>query len=781
MSQTHEERLAAALADFLDRQAREENPSVDSFLLDHPDLAEELRPAIEAVTEIDLAVAAPAGGSQRPPMPERLSGHRIVAELGAGGMGRVYLAEDERLGRKVAIKTLGPRLASDPALRERFMQEARAMARLTHPDIVRIYSLGPADEPPHFVMEYLEGAPLTEAARRLSVERKAELLHRVVLAVAFLHDSHIIHRDLKPGNILVGFDLEPKLLDFGLAFDAGGAARSLTRPGQAVGTLDYSSPEQAGAEPLDERSDIYSLGVILYEILTGQLPMVREQDPILPRRVNPEVPGDLQNICMKALESKPADRYASAREMAADLERFLAGEPVLAAPAAYARLMAGKVGEHLEDLENWRRDRILSEAEYDGLRRGYDRLVEREDAWILEARRLTLQQVSLYLGGWLVVIGAALIVLFTYPGLRGVTGPLLAVSAAGPALWIGLRLWIRGQHRLALAFLLAFCLLLPVTLLAAMNECGLFTAASRGREDLELFSKLPDFRRTSNAQLWWAILVSLPVYCWLRRFTGSTVFTLVTATFAALWCFASLLRLGLIEWIDKDPGRPYFYLIPCALGFLAGGLLLERTRRSGDSRYLYPFFVALTYIALSGLAAYHEPYAKWLGSVAPWTRGQKEYLFIINAGLYFALQQVFEIPSSSQLRAVARAFRFVIPGHVMVPLLMLGLSASARWTEEPACDGRRVEARLFEILLPLVAGAFVFTSIPKQMKNYFASGLLFLAVGAVRLQQDLLKDRALWPAALIVAGLLVMLGAARYSPLKLRAVRMLRRSRSSYP
>ena len=400
--------------------------------------------------------------------------------------------------------------------------------------------------------------------------------------------------------------------------------------------------------------------------------------------------------------------------------------------------------------------------------------MEREDAWILEARRLTLQQVSLYLGGWLLVIGAALIVLFRYPAMNGVTGVLLAVAAAGPALWIGLRLWRRKQHRLALAFLLAFCLLLPVTLLAAMNEYDLFAAATRGREDLELFSKLPDFRRTSNAQLWWAILLSLPAYYWLRRFTGSTVFSLVIATFASLWCFASLLRLGAIEWLDKDPGRPYFYLIPCALGFLAAGVLLERARRSGDSRYLYPFFVVFTYVALSGLAAFHEPYAKWLAAVAPWTRGQKEYLFLINGCVYFVLQQIFEIPTSSQLRAVARAFRFVIPGHVMVPLLLLGLAASKRWTEQPGAADRRFEARLFEVLLPLVASAFVFASIPKQMKNFFASGLIFLAIGAVRLQQDLLKDRALWPTALIVAGLLIMLAAARYSPLKLRLARLMR-------
>ena len=199
----HEEELAAALAEFLDRQAREENPSIESFLREYPDLACELRPAIEAVAEIDSVVTLPPQVSL--PLPERLSGHRVLAELGYGGMGRVFLAEDEGLGRKVAIKTLSPRLAGDPVLRERFMQEARAMARLNHPGIVRIYSLGPADEPPHFVMEYLEGAPLTEAARAtLFRSGRRNSCTGFVLACRLPAREPRLHRDLKPANILVG-------------------------------------------------------------------------------------------------------------------------------------------------------------------------------------------------------------------------------------------------------------------------------------------------------------------------------------------------------------------------------------------------------------------------------------------------------------------------------------------------------------------------------------------------------------------------------------------------
>ena len=281
----------------------------------------ELAPELAALAEIDRAVEPSA------PLPERLSGHKIAGEIGHGGMGRVLLAVDEALGRTVAIKTLAERYAGDAALRTRFMAEARATAKLNHPNIVRIYSLGPAGEPPHFVMEYVEGAPLTRAAAPLTWEQRAGLMRKVALAVEFLHQRGILHRDLKPGNILVGADLEPKLVDFGLALDLGAPGR-LSRSGDVAGTPGYLSPEQAsGGLQLDARSDVFSLGAVLYELLTGQPPFqgdsvsellrrIREVDPALPRRIDPAIPRDLQNICLKALEKDPARRYSTAREMA---------------------------------------------------------------------------------------------------------------------------------------------------------------------------------------------------------------------------------------------------------------------------------------------------------------------------------------------------------------------------------------------------------------------------------------------------------------------------------
>ena len=759
MDGDREQSLADAFADLLDRRAARSTA--------HPP---ELAPELAALSEIDR-VLEPAA-----PLPDRLSGHKIIDQIGAGGMGRVLLAMDEALGRKVAIKTLAPRYAGDAGLRARFMDEARAMARLNHPHVARIYSLGSAEEPPHFVMEYLAGAPLTIAAARLDFRGKAELLAKVALATHFLHDQGIVHRDLKPANILVDADLEPKLLDFGLALDLSGEENSATLR-QVAGTPEYLSPEQAAGRPLDARSDVFSLGAILYELLTGAPPFrgdtvsdllrsIREDEPALPRRRAPGVPRDLQNICLKAIEKDPAARYASAREMAGDLHRFLAGEAVLAEPAAYARLIAGKVGQHLRDLESWRHDQIVSEAEYDGIRKRYERLIEREDAWIMEARRLTLPQVTLYLGAWVLAVGATFLTLFSYPALAGAPAIAAAWAAAIPSAWLGIRNWNRGNSRVAIAFLLAFCLVAPIAALATTQEVRIFTSVTRGQLRLELFHRLEFAKQATNAQLWWALLAALPVCWWLRRFTRAPVFSLMFATYAALLCLASLLRMGMLDWLDHDPGRFYFHLLPCALLFLIAGFTFERTRRPDDSRYFYPFAVAFTWAALSGVAAFHEPYAKWLNSAAPWTRGQVEYLFIVNAAIYFALDRLCRLQSSPQLRTVGHAFRFVIPGHVMTSLLLLGMDAQSR-----------AEARVFEWLLPAVACVFVFASIPRQMKNFFASGLLFFAIGVYRLQQQVFPGRAFWPIMLLAGGLALMLIAGNYAPLRVTLARSLKRIR----
>jgi serine/threonine protein kinase len=789
-STERERALAEALAAYLDQVSREETMDIEAFCKTCPGLENDLRPLLESLNEMD-GLALSAGSAPESyrgeKLPERLSGHKILGEIGAGGMGQVLLGFDERLNRKVAIKILGGLYRAEESVKTRFMHEARALAQISHPNIVHIFSLGPPDELPHFVMELVEGKSLLEAGRALTLTQEAELMRKVALAADFLHEHQIIHRDLKPTNILVSADLEPKILDFGLAQHLESDTRRVTRPWEIVGTPDYFSPEHTlpGAR-FDPRSDVFSLGTMLYELLTGSPPFhaetfgehvrrIREQEPTLPRRLNPKIPGDLQDVCLKALEKKPENRYASAREMADDLERFLAGEKVHAVPTAYSNLMSGKIERHLRELEGWREEEIVSEHEFDALRKDYGRLVEREDAWILNARRLSLPQVSLYLGAWILTVGAALLFLFQFVDLSGTLGVVVVAGVAALMADRGLRLWKSGQLRVGIAYLLAFCLLLPIALLVAFGAYHLFAQAAANPK-WELLGNISDtFKPTTNAQIWWAVMLSLPAYVWLRRFTKSSVFSLVFAVMAAWLWLVTLMRIGLFEWLGNDPGKFYFRLIPAALLFFVIALAVEWRQLPNDSRYFYPIAVFFTFAALSGLASDHKPYQEWLQAKLPWTRGQIEYLFIINAGIYFLLEVICERFSVSQMRAVGKAFRFVMPGHVLTSLFFLGLAATDRWKGQQNDLSMKREARVFEMLLPAAALVFVYGSIRKQMKNYFVVGMIFLAIGLVRLQEDIFEQKSRWPILLLILGSLLMVSATRYSAIKMALARMVRR------
>jgi serine/threonine protein kinase len=264
-------------------------------------------------------------------------------------MGAVFEAEQDRPRRTVALKVIKSTCAG-PALLNRFEQESQALARLHHPCIAQVYEAGTADSgtghQPYFAMEFIAGGhTLTEYAkqRSLTTEQRLHMMAEVCDGVHHAHQRGIIHRDLKPGNILVDEDGQPKILDFGVAriTDSDAHATRQTDVGQLVGTLAYMSPEQALADPLelDTRSDVYALGVILYEILAGKQPytlspkleetlrIIREQDPVPLTLVSRLFKGDIETIVAKALEKDKRRRYASAAELAADIRRYLKHEP----------------------------------------------------------------------------------------------------------------------------------------------------------------------------------------------------------------------------------------------------------------------------------------------------------------------------------------------------------------------------------------------------------------------------------------------------------------------
>jgi beta-lactam-binding protein with PASTA domain len=265
--------------------------------------------------------------------------YRIVRKLGAGGMANVYLAEDQELGRRVAIKILDDRHAADDSFIERFRREAKNAAGLSHPNIVSIYDRGEAEGTYYIAMEYLDGRSLKElivGRGPAPVKVAVDYARQILAAVGFAHRHGIVHRDIKPHNVLVGPEGRLKVTDFGIARSG---ASQMTEVGSIIGTAQYLSPEQARGAPVDQTSDLYSVGVVLYEMLTGQVPFTGDtpleiamkhlsEVPTPPSELRPEVPHDLDSVVLRALAKDPAERYQSADEMDADLARVAQGLPV---------------------------------------------------------------------------------------------------------------------------------------------------------------------------------------------------------------------------------------------------------------------------------------------------------------------------------------------------------------------------------------------------------------------------------------------------------------------
>ena len=412
MSPERDEHLAALIDRLAGEQRAGRAADIDAVAREHPDLADELRelwalaqfanlakrpppvaPAEQPVTIFQNGSPTPtfagdaAARANGAALPREFGDFELLEEIGRGGMGVVYRARQKSLDRVVALKMVREAHLATDADRERFRIEAHSAAQLKHPNIVTVYEVGMAGGQAYLCMEFVGGQTLAEKVRTggpLPPRDAAHLVAVIARAVDHAHASGILHRDLKPSNILLvasgrepldsdasggsrpPLAVTPKVSDFGLAKRIDNT-ESLTRTGAVVGTPGYMAPEQAaGRKDLTPAADVYALGAILYELLTGRPPfqaahpldtllLVLEQEPVPPRVLNPTVDRELEMICLKCLQKPPELRYPTAAALAADLEAYAAGQPVAAAPSGLRFFLARVFREthHADVLENW--------------------------------------------------------------------------------------------------------------------------------------------------------------------------------------------------------------------------------------------------------------------------------------------------------------------------------------------------------------------------------------------------------------------------------------------
>ncbi|HEV3023117.1 MAG TPA: serine/threonine-protein kinase, partial [Pirellulales bacterium] len=349
------------LAEYLDELQRGMPPNRDDLLRERPDLASALncldaleRLALPSTCDVAppdartfLSDADPTAGGFTAAPPSKFGDYELLGELGRGGMGVVFKARQTSLGRMVALKMiLASHLASAEQVR-RFAAEAKAAAGLRHSHIVRLLDSGEVGGQPFLAMDYIEGTNLAALTAHGPVDppTAARLIASLARAVDYLHRQGVIHRDLKPSNILLDADGQPYVTDFGLA-RLRDAQPGLTQSGVVAGTPSYMAPEQAaaGKSELTPLADVYSLGAVLYELLSGRPPFVGdspidiliqvlEREPTHPRQLNRAIPRSLATVCLKCLDKTPTNRYLSAGALADDLERYMQGELVEARSA----------------------------------------------------------------------------------------------------------------------------------------------------------------------------------------------------------------------------------------------------------------------------------------------------------------------------------------------------------------------------------------------------------------------------------------------------------------
>ena len=689
----------------------------------------------------------PSAGAGGPP--PALAGFRLERKLGEGSLGAVYAAHDEKLNRRVAIKVLHRR--ADAGLRRRVLDEARKAAALGDPAIVTIFSVLDEAEPPAIVMELVEGYPLDRFAAELSFEQKARLLREVARGLSAAHEHGFIHRDLKPDNVMVGPDLRPRILDFGLALsldEAGGPS------GGFEGTPLYASPEQVRGEPLTPASDVFSFGSLMFKVLTGRAPFAGETAgqtleaiattaPPFLREVAVGVPEDLQAICLACLAWNAADRPTAAA-VALELGRFLVGEPVRLRPKLYDDLLRRSISEYSGQARAWASQSIISRDEQDALEVVHRRLLADEDHWIVDARRITPLQTILSGATWLAVVATVLTVWMLRDDLAPVWRWLLPTYFTAMLLLAGHAARKAREPLAAATFLAGAALAIAPCTLALLAELHVFATPSPGVKQL--------FEGTfTNQQVLAASCTALAVSVfglWRLKMTG---FAWTTATLGAI---SYISWLFLFNWLDRKPEIKALWCLPL-VGLEPVALLLERR---GRVRWTLPFHLVALVTLVIGLdvIALNGPTLKMLGvDGARWPyfdpQRQEAFSIALNGLFFLGLMLLTERTASLDLRRASKWLEVLAIVHTLSALF-----ANAMQHRQDA------HSRLDVCLYLAAAGVFMVLAPFRSRWRLLVGGLAGCGLGSYLLVELGIVNRKSFIIGLGFAGLLIALGTFAY-------------------
>ncbi len=712
--------------------------------------------------------------------------YRVIRKVGEGAAGQVFQAIDTVLERLVAIKFLRQKPKHDAKVpdvcknREVFTRkspvdgadseawrEARLMSQLNHPNIAQVYEIGELGAQRFIVMEWVDGLPLTEAWKGLQLQQRLRIYLSVLDAVAAAHRRNIIHRDIKPSNILVTSEQKPKVLDFGIALE------TLERIEEGVyrGTPSYSAPEQISPPvKIYPATDVFALGVLFYELLTDTLPFpqtdakelfqaIRSEYPELPSAIQEKIPIPLQNICLKALEKEPQKRYPNAQSLSDEIHRYLGGEKIWSRPSFLTDKVHQEVFYHRQKLKVWHDNELLTEKEFDKLEGIYERMISPPDLSIIEARKLSLSQVCLYLGGWVVVLGSFVLFYKNWEQIPRGWRPMPAIVATAVMVIFGIAMWYRNESRLSVGFLATANLLIPITILLTLAQWEILSPAYYpwGEESIaEGLRKSKSYLIVGNVQLFTSSLCWFVASLVFLRTTRSSIFLVFSIIAFLAWLSTYYIISGMEDWTtDIVAGR---YLFP-HIGLLILGVILDRHRYV---KYAWPLCVVglagivicLSIIARSDKTLFFwlwptENIPEWYGKIIMTImEGQKdaELLgFVCNGIVYFCLAHICRLQATRLQRGLAQVLNWLGPIHILATLRMLDGVVESETRE-----------LIYRILLPIASLGFVFGSVARQMKSFFFSGLAGIAAAVHKFTVEHLDKSFAWPVSLIITGIVWM-------------------------